>query len=59
LSTPEIPAIPSKKDIKDAVKKGKDSGKTFKKNLKKARKSAGGKKKLLERMCDNMTCPAN
>lgn len=59
LSTPEIPAIPSKKDIKDAVKKGKDSGKTFKKNLIKARKSAGGKKKLLERMCDNMTCPAN
>ena len=59
LAFREINAIPSKETIKNAVKKGKDSGKTFKKNLKKARISAGGKKKLLENMCNSMTCPAN
>lgn len=58
FSLPGIQKPPSKKAIKDAVKKGKDSGKAFKKSLMKARKKSGGKKKLLQKMCDAMTCPS-
>lgn len=50
--------IPNPDDVKKSLKKFRTSMKPIRDGFKKARKSAGGKKNLMKKMCNNLSCAA-